>query len=571
MNEILSRYLPRIDFESYEDFYENYKCNMPDDFNFAYDVVDEWARLQPEKLALLWTDDTEEVKSFSFADIKRLSDKAANALLSLGVKKGDVVKLILKQRPAVWVLMCALSKIGAICIPGTYQLTAKDLEYRCNIAGVKLLITVDDGEILANIGVALPNCPKLEKIAVIGKTIPDGYIDMRAEIEKASQDFSRIPTVTKDPMLIYFSSGTTGMPKMVLHNHSLPLGHIVTAKYWHCAEDNHVHLTQTDSGWAKFAWGKIYGQWICGAAVGAYDTEKFVPKGMLDAIQRLKPATFCAPATVFRYLIKEDLSGYDFSFIRHTTVAGEPLSPEVYNKLKELTGLEIREGFGQSETSVMAAVFKWLPVKPGSMGKPAPLFDLKLLDENGEVCDEGIVGNMSITRAGKNMYEIGDGDPESIPPVIGSSDFPGIFRGYWRDKEVTANCWNNGTYRTGDMAWRDDDGYLWFVGRNDDVIKCSGYRIGPFEVESALMEHPSVLECAVTAAPDTMRGQVVKATVVLARGFSPSDELTRELQNHVKRVTAPYKYPRIVEFVPELPKTISGKIKRVDIRKKDFN
>ncbi|MCL2441384.1 MAG: AMP-binding protein [Treponema sp.] len=569
MNEILSRYLPRIDFDSYEDFYNNYKCNMPDDFNFAYDVADGWAGLQPEKLALLWTDDTGEMKSFTFAEMKRLSDKAANALQSLGINKGDVVKLILKQRPEVWVLMCALSKIGAICIPGTYQLTAKDLEYRCNIASVKLLITVDDKELLDNIETSRSNCPKLEKIAVIGSTIPGGFINMHSEIEKASEVFSRIPTKLEDPMLIYFSSGTTGMPKMVIHNHSLPLGHIVTAKYWHNAEDNGVHLTQTDSGWAKFAWGKIYGQWICGAAVGAYDTEKFTPKGMLDAIQRLRPVTFCAPATVFRYLIKEDLSGYDFSFIRHTSVAGEPLSPEVYNKFMELTGLEIREGFGQSETSVMAAVFKWLPVKPGSMGKPAPLFDLKLLDENGDVCDEGIPGIMSITLAGKSMYEKNDCAPDNMPPVIGSSDFPGLFRGYWRDKEVTDKAWNSGTYQTGDMAWRDEEGYLWFVGRNDDVIKCSGYRIGPFEVESALMEHPSVLECAVTAVPDAMRGQVVKATIVLTKGFSASGELIRELQNHVKRVTAPYKYPRIIEFAEELPKTISGKIKRVDIRKKD--
>jgi len=571
MNEILSRYLPRIEFDSYEDFYANYSCKSPDDFNFAYDVVDEWARLQPEKTALVWTNDEEEMKTYSFADVKRLSDKAANALLSLGIKKGDVVKLILKQRPGVWMLMTALSKIGAICIPGTYQLTAKDLEYRCNVADVKLLITVDDKELLDNIALARPNCPKLEKIAVIGKTIPDGYIDMKSEIHKASENFTRIPTVIKDPMLIYFSSGTTGLPKMVIHNHSLPLGHIVTAKYWHCAEDNGVHLTQTDSGWAKFAWGKIYGQWICGAAIGAYDTEKFTPKGMLDAIMRLRPVTFCAPATVFRYLIKEDLSGYDFSFIKHTSMAGEPLSPEVLSKLKELTGLEIREGFGQSETSVMAAVFKWLPVKPGSMGKPAPLFNLKLIDEDGEICDEGITGNMSITSAGKNMYEIADGKPEVMSPVIGNSDFPGLFRGYWRDREVTEKAWKNGTYQTGDLAWRDDDGYLWFVGRNDDVIKCSGYRIGPFEVESALMEHPSVLECAVTAAPDTMRGQVVKATIVLARGYSASNELIKELQNHVKHVTAPYKYPRIIDFVSELPKTISGKIKRMDIRKKDFS
>jgi len=583
MNEILSRYLPRIDFDSYEDFFKNYICNVPDNFNFAYDVADEWALIDKEKKALLWTDDSHEVKSFTFAEIKRLSDKAANALVSLGVKKGDVVKLILKQRPGVWVIMCALSKIGAVCIPGTYQLTAKDLEYRCNTADVKLLITVDDEDVLENIRVSRPNCPRLEKVAVIGDTIPQGCINMRDEIQKAPEHFTRVPTLTTDPMLIYFSSGTTGFPKMVIHNHSLPLGHIVTAKFWHCAEDNGVHLTQTDSGWAKFAWGKIYGQWICGAAIGAYDTVKFTPKGMLDAIRILRPSTFCATATIFRYLIKEDLSGCDFSFIRRASVAGEPLSPEVYNKFKELTGLEIREGFGQSETSVMAAVFKWLTVKPGSMGKPAPLFSLKLLDENGAECDEGIVGNMSVTSAGKNMYETGSAIKETYsetnkdalceykPPVIGASDFPGLFRGYWKDREVTVKNWNNGVYRTGDMAWRDDDGYLWFVGRNDDVIKCSGYRIGPFEVESALMEHPSVLECAVTAAPDAMRGQIVKATVVLARGFKAGDELIRELQNHVKRVTAPYKYPRIIVFVSELPKTISGKIKRMEIRKQDFD
>ncbi|MDR0315989.1 MAG: AMP-binding protein [Treponema sp.] len=579
MNEIISRFCPRIEFETYEDFYDNYRCNVPDNFNFAYDVVDEWARLDPEKPAMLWTNDTGEMRSFSFTDVKRLSDQAANALLGLGINKGDVVMLILKQRPEVWTLMCALMKIGAVCIPGTYQLTVKDLEYRCNIAEVKLLITLDDPDLLETIAAVRPSCSKLESVAIVssgsGAALPPGCIDICEKIAKASQDFKKIPGATYDPMLIYFSSGTTGMPKMVLHNHSLPLGHIVTAKYWHCVEDSTVHLTQTDSGWAKFAWGKIYGQWICGAIIGVYDTEKFTPQGMLDAIQRLRPTTFCAPATIFRYLIKEDLSGCDFSFIHHCSVAGEPLSPEVYHKLKELTGLELREGFGQSETSVMAAVFKWLPVKPGSMGKPAPLFGIKLLDEDGSPCDDGIVGNMSITCAGKNMYEIDGAEkpssPDAVTPFIGASDFPGLFRGYWKDKEITGQCWHNSVYQTGDMVWRDDEGYFWFVGRNDDVIKCSGYRIGPFEVESALMEHPSVLECAVTAAPDPMRGQVVKATIVLARGFSASEEIKRDLQNHVKRVTAPYKYPRIVEFVNELPKTISGKIQRNLIRKKDFD
>jgi acetyl-CoA synthetase len=543
MNEILSRYCPRIEFDSYEDFYANYSCTVPENFNFAYDVVDEWARLQPDKLALLWTNDAGDMRSYSFADMKRQSDKAANFLIAQGIGKGDVVMLILKQRPEVWIMMVALMKIGAVCIPGTYQLTLKDIIYRCNIAEVKFLISVADNGLVESIRTALPECKTVKKAA--------GLNELRAEIEKAPEHFTRptgsADTRTLDPMLVYFSSGTTGMPKMVLHNYSLPLGHVVTAKYWQCVQDNKVHLTQTDSGWAKFAWGKIYGQWICGAAIGAYDTEKFSPQGILSALQRLKPATFCAPATIFRVLIKEDLSGWDFSFIEHTSVAGEPLSPEVFRKIKELTGLEIREGFGQSETSVMAATFKWLPIKPGSMGKPAPLFGLNLLDEDGQGCDDGMVGNISITAADNSL--------------------PGLFTGYWKDEEITRAAWYDGVYHTGDMAWHDGDGYYWFVGRNDDVIKCSGYRIGPFEVESALMEHPSVLECAVTAAPDPVRGQVVKATIVLARGFTASEELVKELQNHVKRVTAPYKYPRIVEFVDELPKTISGKIQRNVIRR----
>jgi len=566
MSEILSRYCPRIDFDSYEDFYANYRCEVPENFNFAYDVVDQWAQINPNKKALQYTNDQEELLSFSFADIKNLSDRAANVLLGLGIKKGDVVMLTLKQRPEVWVLLCALEKIGAVAIPGTYQLTKNDLVYRCQIAEVKMLITVDDDDLLAYIDEALAECPSVQHRAVVGSRIPEGYIDMRRAIEEADAAFAR-PTGDQDtridePMLIYFSSGTTGMPKMVLHNHTLPLGHIVTARFWQCVQEDKVHLTQTDSGWAKFAWGKIYGQWICGAIVGVYDTERFTPHGLLRALQRLRPSSFCAPATALRFFIKEDLSPYDFSFIEHSSVAGEPLSPEVYNRLKEMTGMEVREGFGQSETSVMAAAFKWLPVRPGSMGKPAPLFGLNLLDEEEQPCDDGIVGNISITRAGSHMYSSSGISPPGDRP-------PGLFVGYWKDEEVTQKAWTQGVYHTGDMAWHDSEGYYWFVGRNDDVIKCSGYRIGPFEVESALMEHPSVLECAVTAAPDAIRGQVVKATVVLAKGYTASEELTKELQNHVKRVTAPYKYPRIVEFVTELPKTISGKIQRNVIRSKD--
>jgi acetyl-CoA synthetase len=568
MNPIISRFCPRTEFDSYEDFYENYRCIVPPDFNFAFDVADRWAEIDPDKLALKWTDDSGVIETFTFGSLKASSGQAANALLRLGIQKGDTVMLILKQRPAVWTLLLALEKIGAVAIPASYQLTEKDIAYRCTAAGVKLLVVVDEPGIVETALAARPGCPPGMALAVCGAAsrseafgFPPGCIDILAEIAAASPDFPRpAGGRTEDPMLIYFSSGTTGMPKMVLHNHSLPLGHIVTAKYWQCVEEGGVHLTQTDSGWAKFAWGKIYGQWICGAAVAVYDTEKFTPDGMLDALDRLRPATFCAPATIFRFLIKEDLSGRDFSYIRHTSVAGEPLSPEVYHKIRSMMGLEIREGFGQSEGSVLLANFRWFPVRPGAMGKPAPLFGIALLGEDGAPCDDGIVGTISVTNAG---------EPATLTTPPPRCQAPGLFTGYWKDDGITAACWHDGTYRTGDMAWRDGDGYYWFVGRNDDVIKCSGYRIGPFEVESALMEHPSVLECAVTAAPDPMRGQVVKATVVLARGFAPSAGLVRELQNHVKRVTAPYKYPRIVEFAAELPKTSSGKIQRNIIRERD--
>ena len=554
MDELLKRYCPRIEFDSYEDFYENYKVNVPQDFNFAYDIVDEWAKIDENKLALVWTNDDCDMKRFTFGDMKRLSDKAANVLTEQGIKKGDVVMLILKQRPEVWVMLVALMKIGAIAIPATYQLTPKDIVYRCNRALIKTIVCVDDDEILDHIINALPKCETVEQIITVGDHPRDGYLDLRTAIENASDKWER-PTgenATKidDTMLVYFSSGTSGMPKMVRHNYELPLGHIVTAKYWQCVQENKIHLTQTDSGWAKFAWGKIYGQWICGAAVGAYDTEKFHPDTMLQAIQRIKPTTFCAPATIYRFLIKEDLSGYDFSFIEHASIAGEPLNPEVYKKIKELTGLELHEGFGQTETSVLLANFKWIKVRPGSMGKPAPLYGITLMDADNNPVEDGIEGSICITNTDKKH------------PT-------GLFHEYWKDPEITAKSWHDGIYNTGDMAWRDSDGYYWFVGRNDDVIKCSGYRIGPFEVESALLEHPSVLECAVTAVPDPIRGQVVKASIVLAKGYVPSQELTKQLQNHVKKVTAPYKYPRVVEYLPELPKTISGKIQRNVIRHRD--
>ena len=554
MSELMRRYCPRIEFDSYEDFKANYRCVEPESFNFAYDVVDEWARIQPDKLALVWTNDAGDVQRFTFTDIKKMSDRAANVFAAQGVKKGTVVMLILRQRPEVWVCMTALMKLGAICIPASYQLTPKDISYRCNIADVEVLVSVDEEEIVGHIQSALPECTTLRSRMAVGDNIPEGFIDFRAALAKADETFTRpqgeAAPVNTDPMLIYFSSGTTGMPKMVWHDFAFPLGHIVTAKYWQCVQDDHIHMTQTDSGWAKFAWGKIFGQWICGAAIGAYDTEKFVPHALLEALLRIRPTTFCAPATIYRYLIKEDLSGYDLSFIEHASLAGEPLNPEVLRRIKELTGLTVFEGFGQTESSVLLANFPWFPIRPGSTGKPSPLYDIDLIDADGNSCEEGIVGALVVKNTDK-MHPLG------------------LFHGYWKDEAVTTKSWSNGTYNTGDMAWRDADGYFWFVGRSDDVIKCSGYRIGPFEVESVLIEHPAVLECAVTAAPDPVRGQVVKATIVLAKGYAASDALKKELQEHVKRTTAPYKYPRIVEFVAALPKTISDKIQRNVIRARD--
>ncbi len=549
---LASRFLPLAEFSSYEDFKANYKVTVPERFNFAYDIVDEYARLEPNKPALLWCNDTDPDRLYSFRDMSLLSNKAANLFRSIGIKKGDAVMLMLKQRAEAWVCIVALQKLGAICIPATYQLTPKDIEYRCNAASVKLIVSVDEDELVGYIADARDRCETLQNVFLVGENIREGFLDFRNMIESASDCFEREDIKNSDPMLIYFSSGTTGMPKMVLHDFEYPLGHIVTAKYWQCVHDEGLHLTVSDSGWAKFAWGKIFGQWICGAVNVAYDTDKFDAHLMLGVMNRLKLTTFCAPPTVYRFLIKEDLSAYDFSSIKHASIAGEPLNPEVYHRFMEQTGLALTEGFGQSETSVLIANFPWFSVKPGSMGKPSPLYDVSIVDEQGNDCEDGIVGTIVVRN-------------------IDKAHPTGLFRFYHRDEEANKRSFKNGAYSTGDTAWRDADGYYWFVGRTDDVIKCSGYRIGPFEVESAMLTHPSVLECAVTAAPDPVRGQVVKATVVLARGFTASESLKKELQEHVKRVTAPYKYPRIVEFVGELPKTISGKIRRVEIRDADAN
>ncbi len=547
---LINKLLPKKEFESYEDFKQNYKLNIPEKFNFGFDVVDEWAKNFPDKKALLHVDDEMNMEYYTFDDIMKLSNKAANFFKSHGVKKGDAVLLTLKQRMQAWVCFVALHKLGAVCIPATFQLMVKDIVYRCNAANVKMIVTVDDNELLSNHLAASGDCKALKGIAVVGKNIPDGCMDFDKETEKQSDVFERPEIDNHDTMLIYFSSGTTGMPKMIVHDFTYPLGHIVTAKYWQQVEDGKLHLTMSDSGWAKFAWGKIYGQWICGAVIVAYDTEKFDPAKLLKLIDTVKLTTFCAPPTIFRFLIKEDLKKHDFSSIKGCYIAGEPLNPEVFKRFYEETGLELREGFGQSESSVLIANFPWVKVKPGSTGKPSPLYDLDIVDENGNTCEDGIVGTIVVNN-------------------IKSAHPAGLFFEYHNDAEANKRAFRGETYSTGDMAWRDADGYYWFVGRNDDVIKCSGYRIGPFEVESALLTHKSVLECAVTAVPDPVRGQVVKATIVLAKGYTGSDELKKELQNHVKHTTAPYKYPRVVEFVSELPKTIGGKIKRKEIRVKD--
>jgi acetyl-CoA synthetase len=539
------------DFKSYEDFYKNCKIEVPKNFNFAYDIVDKIAEETPDKTAMVWCDDQGRNARFTFADMKRYSDKTANFLASIGIKKGDPVMLILKRRYEFWFACLALHKLGAICIPATHLLTTKDLIYRNNAADIKMIISVGDPEVIKRVDEAQKKSPTLKFKASLGDF--EGWSNFNAEIEFASDVFERPKGQQRskngDIFLLYFTSGTTGMPKMVSHNFTYPLGHILTAKFWQNVGDNGLHLTVADTGWAKAAWGKLYGQWICGSAVFVYDYDRFVPKSMLDVVTRNGVTTFCAPPTIFRYLVKEDLSSYDFSKLKYCSVAGEPLNPEVYSQFLKKTGIKLMEGYGQTETTVQIATYPWMEPKPGSMGKPSPGYDIDIIDESGGSCEAGEEGQI-IIRTGKHK------------PV-------GMFDGYFRDKHLTNSVWRDDIYYTGDMAYRDEDGFFWFVGRADDVFKSSGYRIGPFEVESALLEHPAVLECAVTAVPDPDRGQIVKATVVLAKNYNASDALVKVLQEHVKQVTAPYKYPRIIEFVTELPKTISGKIRRVEIREGD--
>ena len=489
---MVERFLSQTSFTSQEDFIKNLKINVPENFNFGYDVVDAWAAEQPDKPALLWTNDQGECRQFTFADMKRYTDMTASYFQSLGIGHGDMVMLILKRRYEFWFSIVALHKLGAVVIPATHLLTKKDIVYRCNAADIKMIVCAGESVITDHITAAMPESPSVKRLVSVGPEAPEGFEDFHKGIEAAAPFVKpEHPNTNDDISLMYFTSGTTGEPKMVAHDFTYPLGHIVTGSFWHNLKESSLHLTIADTGWGKAVWGKLYGQWIAGANVFVYDHEKFTPAAILEKIQDYHVTSLCAPPTIFRFLIHEDLTKYDLSSLEYCTIAGEALNPAVFETFKKLTGIKLMEGFGQTETTLTVATMPWMEPKPGSMGLPNPQYDV--------------------------------------------------------------------------------DRYLWFVGRADDVIKSSGYRIGPFEVESALMTHPAVVECAITGVPDEIRGQVVKATIVLAKEYKArtGEELVKELQNHVKKVTAPYKYPRVIEFVDELPKTISGKIRRVEIREND--
>lgn len=476
----------------------------------------------------------------------------ASYFQSLGIGRGDMVMLILKRRYEFWYSIIALHKLGAVVIPATHLLTKKDIVYRCNAADIKMIVAAGEDVITKHIIEAMPDSPSVKKLVSVGPGIPEGFEDFHQGIENAAP-FVRPehPNTNEDTSLMYFTSGTTGEPKMVAHDFTYPLGHIVTAGFWHNLHRDSLHLTIADTGWGKAVWGKLYGQMIVGANIFVYDHEKFTPADILGKIQDYHITSLCAPPTIYRFLIKEDISKYDLSSLEYCTTAGEALNYSVYETFKKITGIRLMEGFGQTETTLTLGTFPWMDPKPGSMGVPNPQYDIDLLTPDGRSAEDGEQGQIVIhTSKGKPL---------------------GLFKEYYRAAELTEDAWHDGIYYTGDVAWRDEDGYFWFVGRADDVIKSSGYRIGPFEVESALMTHPAVVECAITGVPDEVRGQVVKATIVLSKNYKgqESPELIKELQDHVKRVTAPYKYPRVIEFVEELPKTISGKIRRVEIRDKD--
>ena len=522
------------------------KFHNADKYNFAYDTVDAIAAKTPDKCALLHLDHLKNERRFTYRDISLLSNRAANYFVSLGIKPGDTVMLVLKRHWQFWIASVALHKIGAVAIPATHMLVEHDFDYRYRAAGVAAIVCTADGETARHAENAAKHVPqKIVKIVANGSR--EGWHPFDDEFMAFPDTFERRPEAAGDAtMYMLFTSGTTGYPKIAAHSFKYALGHYITARYWHNVDPNGIHFTISDTGWGKALWGKLYGQWLCEGCVFAYDFDKFEAADILPLFKRYGITTFCAPPTMFRFFIKAGIENYDLSSLKHTTIAGEALNPEVFHKFKEYTGLSLMEGFGQTETTLVIGNFVGDTPKPGSMGRPSPLYDVDIVTPEGKSCDVGETGEIVIRTA--------DGTPA------------GLFKGYYRNEEATREAWHDGYYHTGDTAWRDEDGYFWYVGRIDDVIKSSGYRIGPFEIESVIMELPYVLECAITAVPDEIRGQVVKASVVLVAGKEGTPELAKEIQDYVKTHTAPYKYPRIVEFLQELPKTISGKIRRVELR-----
>ena len=530
-------------FEDENGLLKKIEFHNEDKFNFGFDVVDAIAKRTPDKLAMLHVDKNKVERRFTFNDMKRASNQAANYFKSLGVKKGDRVMLVLKRHYQFWFAIVGLHKLGAIAIPATNQLQQHDFEYRFNTAGVSAILCTADGDVAHQAELAMANCPQVTtKVLVGGKR--EGWHDFDEEHPLFSAHFYRTEDTPcgDDAMLMFFSSGTTGYPKIATHSYKYPLGHFITAKYWHGVSDNGLHFTISDTGWGKALWGKLYGQWLCEGAVFTYDFDRFHASDILPMFAKYQITTFCAPPTMLRMLIKEDISQYDLSSVRHMTTAGEALNPEVYRQFEKATGLRIMEGFGQTELTLVIANLMGDTHKLGSMGKPTPLYDVDIVDENGNSVPDGETGEIVVRTA------------EKVPC--------GLFKGYYGDEEKTKEAWHDGYYHTGDTAWRDEDGFYWYVGRVDDVIKSSGYRIGPFEIESVIMELPYVLECGVSAVPDEVRGQIVVASIVLTKGTEGTEELKKEIQNYVKTHTAPYKYPRVVVFRDELPKTISGKIQR---------
>ena len=555
---MVERFLKQTTFSSIEDYNKNLEFIIPENFNFAYDVMDVWAEEQPDKLAMLWTSDRGEELSFTFKDIKEQTDRTAAYFQSLGIGKGDPVMLILKRHYQWWLSMLALHKLGAVAIPATHMLTKKDIVYRNTRASVKGIVCVNDDYVTSQIAAAMPDSPTVQTLIAVNsdaeadKSVPEGFHSWQEEWKNAPAFIRPAQANTNDDtLLMYFTSGTSGEPKMVAHDHLYALGHLTTGVFWHNLHEGSLHLTVADTGWGKAVWGKFYGQWFAGATVFVFDHEKFNADTMLRQMERYHVTSFCAPPTIYRFMIREDLSKYDLSSLKYCCTAGEALNPAVYDSFYEQTGIRLMEGFGQTETTMTLGTMPWMTPKPGSMGMPNAQYEIDLIKADGTSCEDG--------EKGEIVIRVGDKKPI------------GLFKEYYRDEELTHEAWHDGLYHTGDMAWRDEDGYYWFEGRIDDVIKSSGYRIGPFEVESALMTHPAVVECAITGVPDDIRGMVVKATVVLGKEWKDKagDDLVKELQQHVKHTTAPYKYPRIIEFVDELPKTISGKIRRVEIREKD--